>query len=74
MEKQPLVSMIVPCYNCEKWIGRLIESVISQTYDNIELIVVNDGSTDRSGEIIDFYEQKVTDRGYKFKSIHQEPI
>ena len=72
MEKQPLVSMIVPCYNCEKWIGRLIESVISQTYDNIELIVVNDGSTDRSGEIIDFYEQKVTDRGYKFKSIHQE--
>ena len=64
--------MIVPCYNCEKWIGRLIESVISQTYDNIELIVVNDGSTDLSGEIIEGFEGKVVDRGYKFKYISQE--
>lgn len=67
-----LVSLIVPCYNCEKWVGRLIESVIGQTYDNIELIIVNDGSTDSSSEIIENYEGKIAEKGYILKHIKQE--
>ena len=46
------VSIIVPTYNCAQWIGRAIQSVLSQTFDDFELIVVNDGSTDNTEEVI----------------------
>jgi Glycosyl transferase family 2 len=48
----PLVSIIIPCYNCERWVAEAIESCIKQTYPNIEIIVVDDGSTDGSLEIL----------------------
>ncbi len=51
MEKQPLVSVIVPAYNAEDFISETIESVVSQTYSNIELLLVNDGSLDSTGKI-----------------------
>jgi len=54
----PLVSVCMPCYNAEKYVGEAIESVLKQTYKNIELIVVNDGSTDRSGEILERYKAR----------------
>ena len=44
--KQPLVSIIIPSYNMAALVVRAVESVISQTYKNIEIIVVDDGSTD----------------------------
>ena len=53
----PLVSVITPCYNGEKWVGRLMDSVLDQTYPKIEFIIVNDGSTDRSENIILSYER-----------------
>lgn len=51
------VSIIVPVYNSEKYIGKTLNSVLSQTYKNIEVIVIDDGSTDKSGEIVKSFEQ-----------------
>ena len=51
--KKPYVSFIVPIYNVEKYIETGVKSIINQNYDNIEIILVDDGSTDSSGSIID---------------------
>lgn len=52
MEK---VSIIVPIYNAEKWLKRCIDSLVNQTYKNLEIILINDGSKDKSKEIIKSY-------------------
>lgn len=54
----PLVSIIVPVYNSENTLGRCIDSILNQTYKEFELILVNDGSTDSSGQICDMYANK----------------
>ena len=50
-----MVSIIIPCYNAEKTIKRCLESVISQTYKNIEIVIINDGSIDKTDSIIKKY-------------------
>ncbi len=55
IHEYPLISVIIPCYNLEKVIGKCIDSMIQQTYKNIEIIVVNDGSEDKSLDIIKKY-------------------
>lgn len=57
MEKKPLVSIIVPVYNVEKYLEKCLDTLIGQTLKNIEIICVNDGSTDNCGEILDKYSQ-----------------
>lgn len=63
------VSVIVPVYNGEEYIEKCINSILSQTYDNIELIIVNDGSTDKTNKIISRYKNN-----QKVKLIEQENI
>lgn len=55
---QPLISVIVPIYMIDRYVGLCIESIINQTYKNLEIILVNDGSKDRCPEICDLYKRK----------------
>ena len=54
-----LVSVIIPCYNAEQWLNQAIDSLLSQTYPQIEIIVIDDGSSDRSLEIVKSYGNRV---------------
>lgn len=56
--KSPLVSVIVPVFNVEDYLERCIDSILDQTYSNLEVILINDGSVDASGEICDRYAQR----------------
>lgn len=65
---QPLISVIVPCYNVEEYLPKCVESILNQTYRNLEIFLVDDGSPDRSGEICDGY--AAVDK--RIKVIHKE--
>ncbi|MFB4168894.1 glycosyltransferase [Virgibacillus sp. JSM 102003] len=56
--RQPDISIIVPVYNSSQYISKCIDSILAQTFQNFELILVNDGSTDQSGQICDQYAEK----------------
>lgn len=64
----PKVSFVVPCYNVESFIEECINSIIKQTYDNIEIISVDDGSIDKTGKILD----KLAHKDDRIKVIHQD--
>lgn len=51
----PLISVIVPIYNVEPYLRQCLDSIIRQSYTNLEIILINDGSTARSGAIADEY-------------------
>ena len=68
MSSNPLVSIIVPCYNQGCFLEETLESVISQTYNNWECIIVNDGSTDNTESVA----MKYTKKYDRFKYIYQE--
>lgn len=67
MNTEPLISVIVPIFNVEKYLRNCIDSIINQTYHNLEIILVDDGSTDGCGKICDEYRSKDT----RIKVIHK---
>ena len=67
MNSHPLISVIVPVYNCEKYLSQCIESILAQTYINLQIILIDDGSKDNSGKICDTYAEKDT----RIEVIHQ---
>lgn len=69
---QTKVSIMAPCYNGEEYIARFLQSVLDQTYDNIQLIIVNDGSKDSTEEILCDYEARFSDRGFEYIHLNQE--
>ena len=64
----PVISIIVPVYNTEKYLNRCVDSILGQSYDNIELILVDDGSTDSSFDICKSYQNKDS----RVTAIHKE--
>ena len=67
MDSEPLVSIIIPVYNTRKYIEEALESVLGQTYRQLEIVIIDDGSTDGSDLVCDCYEQ----RDNRIKVIHQ---
>ena len=57
---EPKISIIVPVYNVEKYLERCVESILKQTMTNFELILINDGSSDNSGQVCDELSRKDT--------------
>lgn len=66
-DSSPLISIIVPVYNVEPYVSKCLESILRQTYQNIEIIIIDDGSTDGGSDICDAYAHK----DKRIKVIHQ---
>ena len=64
----PLISVIIPIYNVENYLARCLDSVVNQTYPNLEIILVNDGTPDGSVAIAEAYQEK----DKRIKLLHQE--
>ena len=67
MEAKGIVGIVIPVYNTKKYLRACIKSVLSQTFQDFCLVLVDDGSTDGSGEICDAYAEK----DHRIKVIHQ---
>ena len=63
-----LISVIIPVYNVEAYLARCLDSILAQTYTNLEILIIDDGSTDNSGTLCDEYAQKDS----RIRVIHQE--
>ena len=68
MNRHPLISVIVPVYNVEKYVGACVDSILNQSYKNLEIILVDDGSPDNCGKMCDAFAEKYNN----IKVIHQK--
>lgn len=63
-----MISVIVACYNVEKYLDRCVKSLVNQSYSNLEIILVDDGSTDKTGRICDYWQ----DRDPRIIALHKK--
>lgn len=68
IKNKPLVSVLMPVYNCENYVEDALKSIINQSYKNIEIIVVDDGSTDNTNRIL----KKLANLDNRIKIIEQK--
>lgn len=68
MQEFPLISVIIPVYNTEQYLSSCLKSILSQTFNNFEVILINDGSTDQSGILCDEFVKQDS----RIKVFHQE--
>ena len=66
--KKPIISVIVPIYNVEEYLPKCLDSILNQTFSNIEIICVNDGSTDGSRKVLEEYKK----RDFRIKIVDKE--
>ena len=64
----PKISIVIPAYNLEDYLGRTLDSVLAQTYKNLEILIINDGSTDNTAKVIEDY----TEKDSRIRGIHKE--
>lgn len=64
----PLISVIVPVYNVERYLNQSVQSVLRQDYHNLEIVLIDDGSTDKSGKMCD----KLAKQDSRIKVIHKK--
>ncbi len=69
--KPSLVSILIPCFNMEDKIGNLLDSILRQTYKNLHVVIVNDGSTDNSEKVIESYKTKFQEVGIEIEYVYQ---
>ena len=72
LAKRGIVSIVIPCYNVENCVSNMFDSIIMQAWDDIELIIVNDGSTDKTDLVINEYKPRFLARGFETLVINQE--
>lgn len=68
MNNAPLVTVLMPCYNALPYLPEALESILNQTYTNLETLCINDGSSDNTGEVLEEYSKKDS----RIKVIHNE--
>ena len=70
MEEKELITVIVPAYNVAEWLPRCLDSILKQTCNDLEILVIDDGSTDATGKIADEYGKK----DKRIRIIHHDPF
>lgn len=74
MRSKPLISVITPCHNSALFVHRLLDSVLQQTYPNVEMICVDNDSKDNTADIINSYVSKFEEKGYSLQYIHEDDL
>ena len=74
MEKKPLVSVIIPCHNSSAYLFRLLDSLLIQTYPNMEIYAIDNDSKDNTADIVRGYIPKFEEKGYSAYYIHQDDL
>ena len=70
--KKGLVSCVTPVYNGEKYLARMLDSILNQTYPFVEMILVDDGSTDCTMEIAESYRERFEEKQYSYQIVRTE--